>query len=97
MANRDYYGDSESDMDEKPDMGSESESEEKDTTALIPKSLLAGKEFKPGEEIMFKIVHMYDDEVEIEYSHSDKKEEKSEPKSQHEMSDEMLVGMGKEE
>lgn len=64
---------------------SSSEGDEKDTkskedkkddmpTALIPKSLLAGKDFKPGEEIVFKIVHLYDDEVEIEYASSSKKE-----------------------
>lgn len=38
------------------------------STALIPKSLLAGKEFKVGEEVILKIVHMYEDEVEVEYA-----------------------------
>lgn len=37
-------------------------------TALIPKGLLAGKEFQPGEEVVFKIVAMRGDEVEIEYA-----------------------------
>lgn len=37
-------------------------------TALIPKSLLAGKEFKPGEEVVLKIVHIFDDEVEVQYA-----------------------------
>lgn len=44
----------------KDDYGSES--------ALIPKALLAGKDFKPGDEVVFKIVHMYEDEAEIAYS-----------------------------
>lgn len=37
-------------------------------TALVPKSLLGGKTFNPGDEVVFKIVHIYDDEVEVEYS-----------------------------
>lgn len=57
----------------KDDYGSES--------ALIPKALLAGKDFKPGDEVVFKIVHMYEDEVEIEYATDDSDNEKSEGKS----------------
>ena len=38
------------------------------TTALLPKSILAGKEFKPGEEVVLKIVHIYGDEVEVAYA-----------------------------
>lgn len=37
-------------------------------TALLPKSILAGKEFQPGEEVVLKVVHIYDDEVEVEYA-----------------------------
>lgn len=43
-------------------------------TALLPKSILAGKEFKPGEEVVLKIVRIHDDEVEVEYA-ADKPEE----------------------
>lgn len=37
-------------------------------TALLPKTILAGKEFKPGEEVVLKIVHIYDDEIEVAYA-----------------------------
>lgn len=37
-------------------------------SALIPKSLLAGKEFKPGEEVVLKIVRDYGDQVEVQYA-----------------------------
>ena len=50
----------EGDDDDEEDMGGES--------ALIPKSLLAGKDFEPGEEVVFQIVKMHGDEVEIKYA-----------------------------
>lgn len=82
----DYYGGSDEDsMDDKPEMGRDDDAgkvdeEEKDTTALIPKTLFAGKDFKPGDEIVLKIVHLYEDEAEVEYAHGDEKEEgKPEP------------------
>ena len=37
-------------------------------TAIIPKSLLAGKDFKPGEEMVVKIVGIHGDKVEIAYA-----------------------------
>jgi hypothetical protein len=37
-------------------------------TALLPKTILAGKEFKPGDEVVLKVVHLYDDEVEVAYA-----------------------------
>lgn len=37
-------------------------------TALLPKSILGGKEFQPGQEVMLKIVAMHDDQVEVEYA-----------------------------
>lgn len=37
-------------------------------TALLPKSILAGKDFKPGDEVVLKVVHLYDDEVEVAYA-----------------------------
>lgn len=54
-------------MDEESPNAAEAE-ETEGTTALIPKALLAGKDFKPGDEVVFKIVHEYEDEVEIEYA-----------------------------
>lgn len=37
-------------------------------TTLIPKSLLAGKDLKPGDEVVLKIVKLYDDQAEVEYA-----------------------------
>lgn len=36
--------------------------------AILPKSILAGKDFKPGEEVVLKIVEIHDDEVVVEYA-----------------------------
>jgi hypothetical protein len=47
-------------------------------TAPIPKALLAGKEFKPGDVVEFKIVQVMDDSVLIEYNHGDEGYEKGE-------------------
>lgn len=67
-------------MDEKPegespgdgqDQGDPGDNDEEDSgeeSALIPKSLLAGKDFEPGEEVVFEIVKMRGDEVEIKYA-----------------------------
>ena len=55
-------------------------------TALLPKSILAGKEFNVGDEVVLKIVAMHDDEVEVEYAKSDDK-----PKS---AMDESMDSMG---
>ena len=43
-------------------------------TAVIPKSLLAGKDFKVGEEVVLKITAIHGDEVQVEYAY-DKGEE----------------------
>lgn len=37
-------------------------------TALLPKSILGGKEFNPGDEVVLKIVGMHEDEVEVSYA-----------------------------
>ena len=71
--------------------GKENESEQ--TTALIPKALLAGKDFKVGDEVIFKITHMYEDEVEIEYATEEKKDEK--PKSTMDEADANMEKMAK--
>lgn len=53
-----------------------------DATAVLPKAILAGKEFKPGDEIVLKVVHVGEDDVVVEYAHGgegDHEEEASEP------------------
>jgi len=46
-------------------------------TALIPKSLLGAKEFSPGDEVVLKIVQIYEDEVEVQYATEGPPEEES--------------------
>ena len=43
-------------------------------TALLPKSLLSGGEVQSGDEIVLKVVRVYGDEVEVEYSKSEAEE-----------------------
>lgn len=39
-----------------------------DKTALLPKSVLGGKQFDIGDEVVLKIVKTYEDEVLVEYA-----------------------------
>lgn len=74
----DYYsdnpGESETTTSSSPASPPERKDADEGETALLPKSILAGKDFKPGEEVVLKIVRMYEDEIEVEYAH-DKGEE----------------------
>jgi hypothetical protein len=55
-------------------MGGDDDSKDSQSeTALLPKSILAGKEFKPGDELALKVVHIYNDEVEVQYASEDEK------------------------
>jgi hypothetical protein len=62
---------------EKPEATGNEDSAEVES-ALIPKSLLGGKEFKPGDEISLKVLHIYEDEVEVEYSKEEPETEEPE-------------------
>lgn len=79
-------------MPHESDSGEESETEE--STALLPKTILGGKEFKPGEEVVLEIVHVYEDEVEVKYA-SEKPEGETEPEGEEDMSPEMSGAMNK--
>jgi len=74
---------------DRPKKADDSE-EPEEKTALIPKSLLMGKDFKPGEEVIFKIVHLYEDEVEIAYATEEKKDKSEMDKADDKM-DEMAA------
>lgn len=50
----------------------EGKEDEEGTTALLPKAILAGKTFNPGDEVVLKIVHMYENEVEVAYATEEK-------------------------
>lgn len=41
---------------------------EESPRGLLPKSILMGKDFKPGDEIVLKIDAIHDDEVEVSYA-----------------------------
>lgn len=41
---------------------------EEGATALIPKSVLGGKEFEPGQEVVLKVVRVHGDQVEVSYA-----------------------------
>lgn len=79
---------------EKPAEGAPAAPEKEDeggTTALLPKSILGGKDFKPGEEVVLKIVRIHDDEVEVEYA--PEKPESTGPSADQEI-DQMAAGGG---
>lgn len=44
------------------------EQSEESPKGLLPKSILMGKDFKPGDEIVLKIDAIHDDEVEVSYA-----------------------------
>ena len=48
--------------------GSESEESQDSPRGLLPKSILMGKDFKPGDEIVLTIDAIHDDEVEVSYA-----------------------------
>lgn len=78
---------------EMPPKGDMDEEQEEGATALLPKSVLGGKEFKVGEEVVLKIVHEYEDEVEVAYATEKAKEptEKAPPSADEEI-DMMAAG-----
>lgn len=65
--NEDYFADAPAPKEGAPDQEEEKE-EYGGETAILPKSILAGKDFKPGDEVVLKIRAMHDDSVEVEYA-----------------------------
>lgn len=58
--------------DEGPAAPPEQKEEDTGNTALLPKSILGGKDFQPGEEVVLKIVRVHGDEIEVEYASDEK-------------------------
>lgn len=58
----------------------ESEDEGASSVGLLPKSILMGKKFNVGDEVVLKITAIHDDQVEVEYATGDSEEEKPEEK-----------------
>lgn len=84
MPRNDYYGDPSEPKDSAPAQDPENRDDANQPTALIPKSLLAGKDFKVGDEIVLKIVALHEEDAEVEYAPEkpDKEEQASEPPPQ---------------
>lgn len=76
----DMYGGSGPGPAQDPDMAADEAQDKGETTdekteeegagesAMLPKSILAGKAFEPGDELVLKVVAMHGDEVEVEYA-----------------------------
>lgn len=47
-------------------------------SALLPKSIIGDKELRPGDEITMKVMHVYDDEVEVCCTSSESEEGETE-------------------
>lgn len=58
------YSDAQPSMSE-PD--SNAEQSEESPKGLLPKSILMGKDFKPGDKIILRVDAIHDDEVEVSY------------------------------
>lgn len=56
-------------MDDKGETKDEKTEEEgAGESAMLPKTILAGKDFNPGDELVLKVVAIHGDEVEVEYA-----------------------------
>jgi hypothetical protein len=67
------------------DMGKDEMREHQDDgeTAVLPKSILAGKKFNPGDEVVLEVVKIMDDEVVVKYATGkDDKEDEAEKGSE---------------
>jgi hypothetical protein len=74
MAGEDNYSDTPDNESAEPTPDNESQESNESPRGLLPKSILMGKDFKPGDEIVLKIDAIHDDEVEVSYA-TEKKEE----------------------
>jgi len=83
----DLYSDG-ADAGEKPDTDADPGAEAKDeasesgdsTEAILPRSILAGKEFNVGDEVVLKITAMRDNEISVAYAPAKSKDEGGEAK-----------------
>lgn len=65
----DYYPQPDEDDAAAPSKAEVGDEEQMDgETALLPKSILGGKEFQPGQEVVLKIVREHGDQVEVQYA-----------------------------
>ncbi len=81
-AGADLYDDQPMGGPPKPDMAPDEKREGQDDgeTVVVPKTILAGKKFNPGDEVVLKVVRIMDDQVELAYATGE--EEKGEGESE---------------
>ena len=71
MPNYDSYSDTSAPEPDSHDSEPEKEDEDSESagsSALLPKSLFSGKDFKVGDEIVLKITHLYEDQFSAVYA-----------------------------
>ena len=68
MPEDDFYSDGAGGGPEADNSAKEAPGDDDGETALLPKSILAGKEFHPGDEVVLRIVEMYEDQVAVQYA-----------------------------
>ena len=77
-------------------MKSDQQSDNKEgATALIPKTLLGGKKFNVGDEVVLEIVHEYEDEVEVKYASEKPDKKPSTPETPASADEEIDMMAGK--
>lgn len=57
---------------------SEKPAKTSEPAAVLPRSILAGKEFNVGDELVLKITAMHEDQIEVEYASSESDQESKE-------------------
>lgn len=77
-----------------PRESEEGEHKEEGETALLPRTILQGKDFKPGEEVVLKIVRIMDDQIEVAYATGEEKGGEASGPSANEEIDAMAGGGG---
>ena len=75
-------------QDQSPDAQETDTPDDGQPVAVLPKSILAGKDFQPGDELVLKITAIHDDEVQVEYAPS-KDQESNSGQAQAQAPDEM--------
>lgn len=85
----DYYGemDGGGDAPDKPmDKGKDDETMEGETS-MLPKSMFGGAEPNVGEEYIFKVEHIFENEVEVSYAKGGEEKDEEKPKGKSSMDD----------
>lgn len=64
----DLYSDGARGADESKSPDKSDEMQDDATEAVLPKSILAGKEFNVGDEVVLKVTAIHDDQISVKYS-----------------------------